>query len=112
MPFSLYIVRVISSILSKKDKVKLYVQYIVDVFTPILIKGQKCLESVTLFFGALSPVNHRGLHQGWEQASIYLLVIPHNNYQTAKFLKIRKISLDTNIYITKHACTQTSNTIF
>ena len=52
---------------------------------------------VSELVGALSPVNHRGLHQGWKQTSIHLLVILHKSRQTAKFFEINKISFDTNI---------------
>ena len=38
---------------------------------------------VSWLLGALSPVNHKGLHQGWKQASIYLLVIYSTSHYTA-----------------------------
>ena len=47
--------------------------------------------------GALSPVNHKELHQCYTQPSTHLLLIPHNNHETAKFIKIHKISLNTNV---------------
>ena len=58
--------------------------------------------------GALSLVNHKGLHQGWKHTSIHLLLIPHRRHQTANFFKFHKTSLDTNI----KQNIQTSNTIF
>ena len=40
--------------------------------------------------GALSPVNHKGLYQGWKQTSIHLLLIPHKSHETTQFFKIHK----------------------
>ena len=47
--------------------------------------------------GALSPVSHKGFHQGWKQTSIHLLIIPYKKHVTTKFFNIHKVSLDTNI---------------
>ena len=58
--------------------------------------------------GAWSPVNLKGLHQGWKQKSIHLLVNLHKNHESTKFFKIHKISLDTNM----KQNIQTSNTFF
>ena len=64
----------------------------------ILPKGlPHSLRCLILLVGVLSPVNHNGLHQGWKQTSIHLLLIPHNSHQTPKFFKVHKISLITNI---------------
>ena len=35
-----------------------------------------------LLVGALSPVNHKGLHQGWTQTSLYLQVIHFTSHYT------------------------------
>ena len=35
-----------------------------------------------MLVGALSPVNHKGLHQGWTQPSLYLQVIHFTSYHT------------------------------
>ena len=37
-------------------------------------------------FGALSPVNQKGLYQGWKQASIYPLVIHSTRHHTTSLL--------------------------
>ena len=37
---------------------------------------------VSLFVGALSPVNHKGLHQGRTHTSLYLQVIHFTSHQT------------------------------
>ena len=60
--------------------------------------NEDCCSFMTASYlvGALSPVNHKGLHQGWKQTSIHLLLITHKSDKTAKFFKIHKISLDTN----------------
>ena len=51
-----------------------------------------------LVTGDLSPVNHKGLHQGWKQTSIQLLLrTPHKSRETAEFFKIYETSLDTNM---------------
>ena len=34
------------------------------------------------FVGALSPVNHKGLHQGWKLTSVYLLIIHSTSHKT------------------------------
>ena len=52
---------------------------------------------VDLSVGALSPDNHKGLNRGWNQTLIHLLPIPHKTHETAKFFKIHKICLETNI---------------
>ena len=38
--------------------------------------------SVSKLVGALSPVNHKGLHQGWTQISLYLQVINFTSHHT------------------------------
>ena len=59
------------------------------------------MSNMNQLAGALSPVNHKRLHQGWAQTSIHLLLlIPYKSHGTAKFFKVHIISLDTN---TKHA---------
>ena len=50
-------------------------------------------------------VNHKGLHPGWKQTSIYLLALLHNNHKSQNSLKIRKINLDTNILNKTCICT-------
>ena len=37
---------------------------------------------VSWLVGALSRVNHKGLHQGWTQTSLYLLVIHFTSHHT------------------------------
>ena len=39
-------------------------------------------RSVSLLVGALSPINHKGLHQGWTQISLYLQVIHFTSHHT------------------------------
>ena len=39
-------------------------------------------RSVSQLVGALSPVNHKGLHQGWTQTSLYLKVIHFTSHHT------------------------------
>ena len=39
----------------------------------------------------------RVTHWGWNQTSIYLLLMQHKSHETAKFFKIHNISLDTNM---------------
>ena len=41
----------------------------------MMVPSKKGTELVSYSFGALSPVNHKGLHQGWTQTSLYLQVI-------------------------------------
>ena len=53
-------------------------------------------QLVSQLVGALSPVSHKGLHQGSKQTLIHLLPVSHISHETAKFFKIHKISLDTN----------------
>ena len=36
--------------------------------------------------GALSPVSHKGLFQGWKQTSVYLLVLHSTSHQTTSVL--------------------------
>ena len=44
-------------------------------------------ELVIKLVGALSPVNHKGLHQGWTQTSLYLQVIDFTSHHaTSHFL--------------------------
>ena len=48
-------------------------------------KGQPSstlVKLVSWLVGALSPVNHKGLHQGWIQTSLYLQVIHFTSHQT------------------------------
>ena len=57
-------------------------------------KGQTVLtvaSQISWLVGALSPVSHKGLYQGWKQTSVYLLVIPHKGHPTSKFFKITKL---------------------
>ena len=46
--------------------------------------------------GALSPVNCKGLHQGWKQMPTHLLLILHKSHETTNVFKIHKTSLNTN----------------
>ena len=71
-------------------------------------KGSGRERERTKLVGALSPVSHKGLHHGWKQMSIHLLPILHRGNETAKFFKIHKINLGTNM----KQNTQTSNTNF
>ena len=71
-------------------------------------KGSGRERERTKLVGALSPVSHKGLHHGWKQMSIHLLPILHKGNETAKFFRIHKINLGTNI----KQNTQTSNTNF
>ena len=50
-----------------------------------------------LVISAWSPVNHKGLYQGWKQTSIHFLHIPYKSHQTHNSSKIHNISLDLNI---------------
>ena len=43
---------------------------------------EKTADFGHLVFGALSPVNHKGLYQGWKQTSVYLLVIHSTSHYT------------------------------
>ena len=38
--------------------------------------------TLSYFVGALSPVRHKGLHQGWTQTSLYLQVIHFTSHHT------------------------------
>ena len=60
-----------------------------------------CRDTICQSVGALSPVNHEGLYQGWKRTSLHLLLIAHKSHETAKFLKIHGMSLDTK-FKTKH----------
>ena len=40
------------------------------------------MQRVSSLVGALSPVNHKGLHQGWTQTSLYLQVIHFTSHHT------------------------------
>ena len=52
-----------------------------------MLPGRVHSYLVAYLFGALSPVNHKGLHQGWKQTSIYLQVIHStNHYATSPFI--------------------------
>ena len=63
--------------------------------------------------GVLSPVNHKGLHQGWKEMSIYLLVELHKSHQTTTFFKIHKLSLNTNIkQNAQTSCSYTSPSVW
>ena len=42
----------------------------------------ECITTISYLVGALSPVNHTGLHQGWTQTSLYLLVIHFRSHYT------------------------------
>ena len=55
------------------------------------------MEWVSELVGALSPVNHERLHQGWKQTSVHLLLIPRKSDETAKFFMSYKISIDTSM---------------
>ena len=44
------------------------------------------------FVGALSPVNHKGLHQGWKQTSIYFQVIHCTSHHTTSLFFSNYIS--------------------
>ena len=57
----------------------------------------KLISKGSSLVGALSPINHKGLHQGWKQTSIHLPLIQHKSHKTAKFFKIHKIGLDKTI---------------
>ena len=48
--------------------------------------------------GILSPVNHKGLHQGWKQTSIRLLFTLHTSHQTTNPPQNHKISPVTNLH--------------
>ena len=39
-------------------------------------------SNVRVFVGTLSPVNHKGLHQGWTQTSLYLQVVHFTSHHT------------------------------
>ena len=41
-----------------------------------------CTQSFSYLVGALSPVSHKGLHQGWTQASLCLQVIHFTSHHT------------------------------
>ena len=43
--------------------------------------------------GAVSPVRHEGLHQGWKQTSIRPLLILHKIHETSEFLQNPQITL-------------------
>ena len=57
---------------------------------------------------ALSPVSHKGSHQGSKQTPTHLLLIQHKSHKTAKFVKIHVVDFDTNM----KQNIQTSNTKF
>ena len=43
--------------------------------------------------GALSPVNHKGLHQGWTQTSLYLQIIHFTSHHIITWKKNKKLCL-------------------
>ena len=43
---------------------------------------------VRYLVGALSPVNHKGLHQGWTQTSLYLQVIHFTSHHTTSHIVV------------------------
>ena len=49
---------------------------------------------VSYFVGALSPVSHKGLHQGWKQTSLYLKVIHFTSHHA-----ISHVFFKNSIYI-------------
>ena len=55
--------------------------HIIDAFSPFTEKQDIVLFPCSLV-GALSPVNHEGLHQGWTQTSFYLQVIHFTSLYT------------------------------
>ena len=61
------------------------------------VDDNKCGKWEGVSIGALSPVSHKRLCQGWKQTSVHLIPIRHKNHETAKFLKIHKIILDSNV---------------
>ena len=63
-------------------------KYLSQRWTFLVKKTGRSLASC--FVGALSPVIHKGLHQGWKQISIHLLVIQHKSHQSAKKQKTRQ----------------------
>ena len=56
-------------------------------------------RTISWLVGALSPVNHKGLHQRWKQTSVYLLVIHWTNCKTfhVEMLNNSLKTLHTNI---------------
>ena len=67
--------------------------------------------SFSLLAGPLSPVNHKGLHQGWKQMSVYLLQLC-----CTQVIKPQDSSKSTILISTQiqniHIYTQKSNTTF
>ena len=57
------------------NRLILSVRYIIITYTPICEHVLTNEQLVSELVGALSPVNHKGLHQGWTQTSISKLVI-------------------------------------
>ena len=60
-------------------------------------------ELKSSFIGALSPVNHKGLHQGWTQTSLHLQVIyftsHHTIGQSLRLVLVNIISRTINISV-------------
>ena len=48
----------------------------------LLLSNNAWEKLVSYSVGALSPVNHKGLHQGWTQTSLYLQVIHFTSHHT------------------------------
>ena len=61
---------------------------------------QRCCGNklIVSWIGALSPVNHKGLHQGWKQTTAYLQVIHSTSHTTNLFfLKPQLLILSTTL---------------
>ena len=108
LPFSLYIVRVISPILSEKKKVETLRSLHCGCFYTHTHKETNMCRECYFVLWRFEPSQPQRITSGLEtKINVSLIFVPHNNHQIAKFfLKIRTFCLDTNIkqnkYVHKH----------